>query len=60
VSQDWKAAGSITVTQPIIPECLVPQYSAQKRWYFPGLVAWNHMVAYRPGTASFFMRKAGT
>ena len=31
-SQAWKAAGSITTTEPIIPECLVPQYSAQKRW----------------------------
>ena len=31
-SQAWKAAGSITVMFPIMPECLVPQYSAQKRW----------------------------
>ena len=31
-SQAWKASGSITSTQPIIPECCVPQYSVQKRW----------------------------
>jgi hypothetical protein len=25
-------------------ECSVPQYSAQNRWYSPGLVAWNQTV----------------
>ena len=30
------AAGSIAMTEPIIPECFVPQYSAQNRWYVPG------------------------
>jgi hypothetical protein len=31
-SQRWYSVGSITSTQPIIPECSVPQYSAQKMW----------------------------
>ena len=31
VSQSWKAAGSMTVIQPTIRECSVPQYSPQKR-----------------------------
>ena len=31
VSQAWNAAGSIATTRPIMPEWIVPQYSAQKR-----------------------------
>ena len=27
-----KSAGSIATIEPIIPECFVPQYSAQNRW----------------------------
>ena len=38
------AAGSIATTRPIMPECSVPQYSAQNRWYVPGFVASNHAV----------------
>ena len=30
------------MTVPIMPEWLVPQYSAQKMWYRPGVVASNH------------------
>src|SRR5687768_14067429 len=44
LSHDWYAAGSITVTRPIMPECFVPQYSAQKMWYSPTLVALNHTL----------------
>ena len=29
-SHAWYCAGSITTTVPIMPECFVPQYSAQK------------------------------
>ena len=43
-SHFWKSAGSITTTLPTMPECSVPQYSAQNKWYVPGLVAWNHML----------------
>ena len=38
-SQLWYSACSITITWPTIWECLVPQYSAQKRWKVPSLVA---------------------
>jgi hypothetical protein len=31
LSQAWYSVGSITTTLPIIPECLVPQYSAQNK-----------------------------
>ena len=31
-SQTWYSSGSITTILPIIFECSVPQYSAQKRW----------------------------
>ena len=34
----------MTTTLPIMPECLVPQYSAQKRWYSPVFVAVNQTV----------------
>ena len=27
-----------------MPECSVPQYSAQKMWKRPVFVAWNHIV----------------
>ena len=37
------SAGSMTYTDPVIFECSVPQYSAQKMWYFPGLVAVNQI-----------------
>ncbi len=30
-SQAWNSVGSMTSIDPIIPECFVPQYSAQKR-----------------------------
>ena len=33
----------MTVTLPIIPECLVPQYSAQNRWNVPVCVGVNQM-----------------
>ena len=59
-SQVWNAPGSIAVTLPIIREWLMPQYSAQNSWYSPGFEASNHIVVVRPGTASIFMRKAGT
>jgi hypothetical protein len=42
-----------------MPECFVPQYSAQKRWYVPGTVAVNHSVVSLPGTTSIFTRNAG-
>ena len=32
LSHVWYSPGSITTTSPIMPECWVPQYSAQKRW----------------------------
>ena len=53
--------GSLTLELlwTIIPECLVPQYSAQNRWYVPGFVAVNHSVLYRPGMTSAFTRNAG-
>src|SRR5258706_3912814 len=44
LSQLWKSAGSITTMRPIMPECWVPQYSAQKRWYSPTFVASNQVV----------------
>ena len=44
LSHAWYAAGSMTWTVPIMPECLVPQYSAQKMWYSPSLVAVNQTV----------------
>src|SRR5438046_2182346 len=31
-SQAWNAFGSIAITDPTMPECFVPQYSAQNRW----------------------------
>ena len=34
----------MTTTLPTMPECFVPQYSAQKRWYSPGVVAVNQIV----------------
>ena len=43
-----------------MPEWFVPQYSAQKRRYRPGLVALNHRCVYRPGSTSAFTRKSGT
>src|SRR5262245_34808957 len=39
----WYSLGSITTTEPVMPECLVPQYSAQNRWYRPGFVGWNQI-----------------
>src|SRR5262245_17139460 len=59
LSQASYSDGSITYTHPIIPEWLVPQYSAQNRWYWPGFVARNQVVLNRPGTTSAFIRKAG-
>ncbi len=47
------------MTWPIMPECFVPQYSAQNRWYVPGTVALNHIVVSLPGTTSIFTRNAG-
>ena len=41
LSQAWYSFGSMTTTLPIIPECLVPQYSAQNRWYSPTRVGVN-------------------
>src|SRR5688572_74745 len=41
-SHAWYSFGSMTNTRPIMPECLVPQYSAQNRWYSPALVGVNH------------------
>ena len=49
----------MTTTLPIIPECLVPQYSAQNRWYSPTFVGVNQTELYRPGMASAFTRNAG-
>ena len=34
----------MTMTFPIMPECFVPQYSAQNRWYSPIFVAVNQTV----------------
>ena len=31
LSHVWNSSCAITVTDPIMPECFVPQYSAQKR-----------------------------
>jgi hypothetical protein len=41
-SHAWYCDGSSTVTLPIMPAWLVPQYSAQKMWYVPGVLASNH------------------
>jgi hypothetical protein len=38
-SQRWYSVGSMTTTEPIMPECSVPQYSAQKMWKRPVFVA---------------------
>jgi hypothetical protein len=35
------------MTMPIIPECFVPQYSAQKMWNVPVFVASNHITRKR-------------
>ena len=35
--------GVMATILPIIAECEVPQYCAQKRWYSPGRVAWNQV-----------------
>src|SRR5690606_6545458 len=43
-NQAWYSSGSITYTEPTILEWSVPQNSAQKRWYLPGLVASNQAV----------------
>jgi hypothetical protein len=32
LNQVWYSLGSITTTWPTMPECFVPQYSAQNRW----------------------------
>ena len=29
----------MTTTSPTIPECCVPQYCEQNKWYVPGTVA---------------------
>ena len=42
-----------------MPECFVPQYWEQNRWYLPGLVGLNQAVVYRPGTTSYLTRNAG-
>ena len=34
----------MTVTLPTMPECRVPQYSAQKMWYSPTLVGVNQTL----------------
>src|ERR1051325_11951083 len=60
LSQDWHSAGSCTTIQPIIPECLVPQYSAQKSSKRPVLVGSHQTLWVRPGTTSALTRKAGT
>ncbi len=54
-----KASGAITTTSPHILLCWAPQYSVQRIWYRPGLVAVNQVSVYRPGWASIFTRKAG-
>src|SRR5436189_6203730 len=54
------SVGDITWTLPTILECCVPQYSAQNRWYVPGLVASNQTELNRPGNTSCFVRNAGT
>ena len=48
-SHAWYCAGSSTVTLPIMPEWLVPQYSAQKMWYVPGLVRLEPQLGVAPG-----------
>lgn len=52
-SQFSYSRGSMTVTQPIIPLCCVPQYSAQNQWYRPGLVALNQVVLKCPSSTAF-------
>src|SRR5688572_25389399 len=58
-NQTWNWDGSSTVTLPIMPAWLVPQYSVQNMWYVPGVVASNQSSVYRPGIASIFVRNAG-
>jgi len=38
------SAGVITVTVPTMPECCVPQYCVQNRWYVPTCVGSNDTV----------------
>ena len=60
VATEVHESGALEIAWTIIPECRVPQNSAQKRWYFPGSVASNHAVEKRPGTTSRLKRNAGT
>ena len=48
-SHAWYCAGSSTITLPIMPEWLVPQYSAQKMWYVPGFVRLEPELGVAPG-----------
>ena len=57
------AAGLLRLDATTVPrmrECETPQSSAQKIGYWPGVVAWNQMDVYRPGSTSCFNRKPGT
>src|SRR4029434_7224668 len=60
LSHSWYCVGGRAMTWPRMREWLVPQYSAQNKWYTPGLLASNHIVVYRPGTTSILIRNAGT
>ena len=44
VGHEIHGALALELLWTIIPECRVPQYSAQNRWYRPGVVGSNQMV----------------